>query len=326
MKQLNSMTIPELFEAIRSGHPRALARAISFAEDQSLSSHEYRELMSLVYQQQGNGKVTGITGSPGAGKSTLVNRLVKAWRSDGQRVGILAVDPTSPFSGGALLGDRIRMHEHEGDPGVFIRSMGTRGSLGGLAEACQDAVRLLEAAGYDQIIVETVGVGQSELDIMKVADTIALVLYPSGGDVIQAFKAGIMEIADLFIMNKADLPGVEQLNYELDDLLHLTKKEDDWHPPIVKTIATEKVGIGELAEAIEKHGHWLDEQGEGSQRRQTQLQFEVERRVMTALRQRIQPQIEAAVSEREAGDDPYRIAERILHSFTGYEKHSRGSK
>ncbi|ADI00669.1 methylmalonyl Co-A mutase-associated GTPase MeaB [Salisediminibacterium selenitireducens] len=309
VKRLNDMTIPELFEAIRSGNQRALARAISFAEDQSLSSHDYRELMGLVFQDQKKSSIAGVTGSPGAGKSTLVSRLVKAWRKEGRKVAILAVDPTSPFSGGALLGDRIRMHDHEGDPGVFIRSMGTRGSLGGLAEACQDAVRLLETAGYDHIIVETVGVGQSELDIMKVADTIILTLYPSGGDLIQAFKAGIMEIADVFVMNKADLPGVEQLKQELEDLLHLTKTDEDWMPPIIQTVATTGEGISALGDAITGHGDWL-KQGDGTRRRKDQLHFEVERRLITRLKEELATYMEEAVNGA-ADEDPYTLADRV---------------
>ncbi|WP_280770486.1 methylmalonyl Co-A mutase-associated GTPase MeaB [Salipaludibacillus daqingensis] len=308
------MEIPKI-DPILNGNQRALAKAISIVEDRK---PEHRELMKQLYAYTGNSHIIGITGSPGGGKSSLVNGLVREWRRKGDTVAIVAIDPTSPFSGGALLGDRIRMRDHEEDDGVFIRSMGTRGSLGGLSEACQDTVRLMEAAKFDRIIIETVGVGQSELDIMKTADTIALVLYPSGGDMIQAFKAGIMEIADLFIINKADLPGVEQLKGELEDLLHITHIPGNWEPPILATISTEKKGIKEVTEALENHHDHLLSSEEKTERRLSQKEVEIERRLVERLKTDFAPLIQQELKETEGQTpeqaeqrDPYESAEKI---------------
>ncbi|MGJ9385438.1 methylmalonyl Co-A mutase-associated GTPase MeaB [Salipaludibacillus sp. CF4.18] len=300
-------------DALLLGNQRALAQAISLVEDRK---PEYRELMREIYPRTGNAHIIGVTGSPGAGKSTLVNGLVREWRRAGDTVAIIAVDPTSPFSGGALLGDRIRMKDHEEDLGVFIRSMGTRGSLGGLSEACQDTVRLMEAAGFDRIVIETVGVGQSELDIMKTADSIALVLYPSGGDVIQAFKAGIMEIADLFIINKSDLPGVEQLKGELEDLIHITSKPNSWDSPVLMTVSTEKSGMVDVIQAMENHHQHLVSTGEKRERRRDQKAVEIERRLAERLKEQFIPYIEETLNTLEndketQSDDPYDIAEKI---------------
>ncbi|RKL67972.1 methylmalonyl Co-A mutase-associated GTPase MeaB [Salipaludibacillus neizhouensis] len=304
-------------DALLLGNQRALAQAISLVEDRK---PEHRELMREIYPRTGNAHIIGVTGSPGAGKSTLVNGLVREWRRAGDTVAIIAVDPTSPFSGGALLGDRIRMKDHEEDLGVFIRSMGTRGSLGGLSEACQDTVRLMEAAGFDRIVIETVGVGQSELDIMKTADSIALVLYPSGGDVIQAFKAGIMEIADLFIINKSDLPGVEQLKGELEDLIHITSKPNSWDPPVLMTVSTEKSGMVDVIQAMENHHHHLVASGEKRERRRDQKAVEIERRLAERLKEQFIPYIEETLNTKEQNketqsDDPYDIAEKIYNRW-----------
>jgi LAO/AO transport system kinase len=234
-------------ERILAGEPRAVARAISKVED---SAADAGAVMKALYPHTGRGLVVGITGAPGAGKSSLVDRLAGLYRRRGERVGIICVDPSSPFTGGAILGDRIRMQTLGLDPGVFIRSMATRGHLGGLARASVDAVSILDAAGYQKIIVETVGVGQDEVEIVKTADVSVVVLVPGMGDDVQAIKAGIMEISDVFVINKADRDGVLRTEKELEALLSLTDRPDDWQPPIVKTIATENKGIEELAAAI----------------------------------------------------------------------------
>ncbi|MFC4736482.1 methylmalonyl Co-A mutase-associated GTPase MeaB [Bacillus daqingensis] len=292
-------------EALLDGRERQVGRAISIVEDRH---PDQRELMQRIHPHTGRAQVVGITGSPGAGKSSLVNQLLKHWRQKGEKVAVVAVDPTSPFSGGALLGDRIRMHDHDADSGVFIRSMGTRGSIGGLSEACQDTVRLLDAAGYDRVVVETVGVGQSELDIMKTADTVALVLYPSGGDIIQAFKAGIMEIADLFIINKADLPGVNQLKAELEDLLHISGAPS--YKSISETVSTTGEGTEAVIEALEKHHEWLKQSGEKQDRRVRQLETDVRRRVLERLGKEVEPVL-AEVMQQGGTHDPYELADRI---------------
>src|SRR5882724_7571409 len=233
---------------ITAGDLNAVARAISKVED---GAADAAELMKKVFPRTGRALVVGITGAPGAGKSSLVDKLAVYYRKQGERVGIIAVDPSSPFSGGAILGDRIRMKTLGLDKDVFIRSMATRGNLGGLARATVDAVAILDAAGYSKVIVETVGVGQDEVEIVKAADISVVVLVPGMGDDIQAIKAGIMEIGDIFVINKADREGVYATEKELEALLSLSSREDGWHPPIVKTVATESRGIAELANAIE---------------------------------------------------------------------------
>src|ERR671933_877906 len=241
------MTGAQLIERVLAGTPRAVARAISKVED---GAGDASELMRAVFPHTGRGLIVGITGSPGAGKSSLVDRLAGLYRSRGERVGIVAVDPSSPFSRGAILGDRIRMQALGLDPGVFIRSMATRGNLGGLARATVDAVAILDAAGFEKVIVETVGVGQDEVEIVKTADVSVVVLVPGMGDDIQAIKAGIMEIGDVFVINKADRDGVLRTEKELEALLTLATRPDGWQPPIVRTVATENKGIEELAAAV----------------------------------------------------------------------------
>ncbi|PYZ92467.1 methylmalonyl Co-A mutase-associated GTPase MeaB [Salipaludibacillus keqinensis] len=315
-------------DALLKGHHRPLAKAISIVEDRK---QEHRALMEEIYPHTGHSHIIGVTGSPGAGKSSLVNGLVQHWRRNKKTVAVVAVDPTSPFSGGALLGDRIRMKDHEDDDGVFIRSMGTRGSLGGLSEACQDTVRLMEAAKFDKIVIETVGVGQSELDIMKTADSIALVLYPSGGDVIQAFKAGIMEIADLFIINKADLPGVPQLKGELEDLLHITHVPGKWEPPIISTVSTEKEGLKEVIDALAQHHQYLISSKTKSERRLSQKETEVERRLMERIKDELAPLIQKELLQ-EHGDaksngqglDPYQLRDRIYKQWRKQVREEKG--
>jgi GTPase len=233
---------------VTAGDPRAIARAISKVED---GAPEASELMKEIFPRTGKALIIGITGSPGAGKSSLVDKLALLYRQRGERVGIVAVDPSSPFSGGAILGDRIRMQTLGLDKNVFIRSMATRGNLGGLARATVDALTILDAAGYSRIIVETVGVGQDEVEVVKAADVSIVVLVPGMGDDIQAIKAGLMEIGDIFVINKADRDGVFATEKELQALLSLAERQDGWQPPIVKTVATESKGIEELAGAID---------------------------------------------------------------------------
>jgi LAO/AO transport system kinase len=235
---------------VSSGEAAAVARAISKIEDGSAGA---AALMKEIYQLSRGALVIGITGAPGAGKSSLVDKLAMFYRQRGDRVGIVAVDPSSPFSGGAILGDRIRMQTLGLDEGVFIRSMATRGNLGGLARATVDAVAILDAAGYAKIVVETVGVGQDEVEIVKAADVSVVVLVPGMGDDIQAIKAGIMEIGDIFVINKADKEGVYSTEKELESLLSLASRDDGWEPPIVKTVATENQGVKELAQAIDSY-------------------------------------------------------------------------
>src|SRR5437762_8340374 len=241
------MSRAHLIDRVLAGDARAVARAISKVEDGAGDSFV---LLKALFPHTGRGLVIGITGAPGAGKSSLVDKLALHYRQHGERVGIVAVDPSSPFSGGAILGDRIRMQTLGLDPGVFIRSMATRGNLGGLARATVDAVAILDAAGFQKIIVETVGVGQDEVEIVKTADVSVVVLVPGMGDDIQAIKAGIMEIGDVFVINKADREGVLRTQKELEALLSLAHRPDMWNPPIVKTIATESKGIEDLATAI----------------------------------------------------------------------------
>ncbi len=238
-----------LSDRVSNGEAAAVARAISKIEDGSSGASA---LMKEIYQRSRGALVIGITGAPGAGKSSLVDKLAMLYRKNGERVGIVAVDPSSPFSGGAILGDRIRMQALGLDEGVFIRSMATRGNLGGLARATVDAVAILDAAGYSKIIVETVGVGQDEVEIVKAADVSVVVLVPGMGDDIQAIKAGIMEIGDIFVINKADRDGVYSTEKELESLLSLAARDDGWDPPIVKTVATENQGIEDLAAGVER--------------------------------------------------------------------------
>src|SRR6266700_2679127 len=228
-----------LVDRVAAGDPNAVARAISKVED---GAEGAAELMKAIFPLTGRALVVGITGAPGAGKSSLVDKLAAVYRKRGERIGIVAVDPSSPFSGGAILGDRIRMQALGLDKGVFIRSMATRGNLGGLARATVDAVAILDAAGYARIIIETVGVGQDEVEIVKAADVSVVVLVPGMGDDIQAIKAGIMEIGDIFVINKADREGVNATEKELETLLSLAMRDDSWEPPIVRTVATESRG------------------------------------------------------------------------------------
>ncbi len=299
--------VPRLFER----NPRALGRAISILED---GGGGQRELIRRVYAETGKARVVGITGPPGAGKSTLVDRLARLIRKNGQTVGILAVDPTSPFTGGALLGDRIRMQTLYTDPGVFIRSMATRGAMGGLARASRDAVDLLDAAGFDWVLIETVGVGQDEVDIVRTADTVVLVTIPGLGDDIQAIKAGILEIADVFVINKADREGVERTAKDLQMMLSIGE-HGEWLPPILKTVASREEGIDRVLAEIERHREHLAASGEIERRRRSHLRLRVE----TILKERVVAAADRVLGvdrEVERGHqekvDPYRVADRLF--------------
>jgi LAO/AO transport system kinase len=241
-------------QRLRNGEPRALARAISTVEDRRPGS---AELLKGLFPHTGHARILGLTGSPGAGKSTLVDQLAKHYRKQQQTVGIIAVDPTSPYSGGAILGDRIRMQDHFADPGIYIRSMATRGSLGGLARATADVTTVLDASGRDLIMIETVGVGQDEVDIVRLADITVLILVPGMGDDVQTIKAGIMEIADIFVINKSDREGAERVEREIRAMQSLATRKDNWTPPIVKTVASEGQGVAELAAAIAQYEAYL---------------------------------------------------------------------
>ena len=246
--------IQRLAEELRAGDTRALARAISTVENRGAG---WSELLKALFPHTGRARLIGLTGSPGAGKSTLVDQLARLYRKDNRSVGIVAVDPTSPYSGGAILGDRIRMQEHFSDPGIYIRSMATRGSLGGLARATADVAAVLDASGRDVVLIETVGVGQDEIEIVRLADITIVILVPGMGDDVQSIKAGIMEIADIFVINKSDLAGADRVEREIRALQSLAVRSDKWTPPIVKTVASEGKGVVELAEAIRGYEEYL---------------------------------------------------------------------
>ena len=262
----------ELADRLLAGETRALARAISLVER---DDPQMLELLSALQPHTGRAYLVGITGPPGAGKSTLVDTMVEALRRQDKTVGVLAVDPNSPFTGGAVLGDRVRMQRHSLDPGVFMRSMGARGHLGGLAGASRQAARVLDAFGRDFVFLETVGVGQSELEVSSVCDTTIVVLNPRQGDEIQAIKAGILEIADIFVVNKADLPGADMAVRQLQQTYPDDMQEGDWLPPIIKVIASRGEGVDELLEAIERHRDHVIKSGLLEQKRRRQLREEV---------------------------------------------------
>ncbi|MFI6051645.1 methylmalonyl Co-A mutase-associated GTPase MeaB [Streptomyces violascens] len=314
--------VPELVAQAREGRPRAVARLISLVEG---ASPQLREVMAALAPLAGNAYVVGLTGSPGVGKSTSTSALVTAYRRAGKRVGVLAVDPSSPFSGGALLGDRVRMSEHASDPGVYIRSMATRGHLGGLAWAAPQAIRVLDAAGCEVILVETVGVGQSEVEIASQADTSVVLLAPGMGDGIQAAKAGILEIGDLYVVNKADRDGADATARELNHMLGLgeSRGPGDWRPPIVKTVAARGEGIDEVVEALEKHHAWMAEHGVLVERRRARAAREVETIAVTALRERIgslhgDRRLDTLAQRIVDGElDPYAAADELVAGLTG---------
>ena len=306
-----------LVERAREGDPRSVARLISLIET---DSPLLREVAAALAPHTGRARVVGLTGPPGVGKSTTTTALVRALRRRGQRVGVLAVDPSSPFSGGALLGDRVRMADHDGDPGVFIRSMATRGHLGGLAWGTPQALRVLDAAGCDVVLVETVGVGQSELDVASLADTTLVLLAPGAGDGIQAAKAGIMEVADVLVVNKADRDGADRTVRELRGMLALAEwPAGGWEPPVLRTVAIrEDDGMDGVLSAVEAHRVWLEATGELGRRRVARAAREVEALALTVLRDRLGrvggPAALTALAEEVAAGrtDPHRAADELV--------------
>ncbi len=313
-----SRSSPEqLAQGVLAGDPRALARLISLVEDE----HPWaRAALAILYPRTGRAHLVGITGAPGTGKSTLVNEMAKVYRRRGLTVGIVAVDPTSPFSGGAILGDRVRMRELAGDPGIFIRSMATRGSLGGLARATSDVVKVLDAAGYDRVLIETVGAGQAEVDIAKTAHTTIVVESPGFGDDIQAIKAGILEIADVFAVNKADREGADSTVTALEMMLDLNGTEPGrWRPPIVKTVAIRGDGVPDLVDWVEAHHDHLRDSGllahKEEERTRDELlaliQHELTQALLASLRPGELDEWVRRVARREA--DPYAAAQSIVH-------------
>jgi LAO/AO transport system kinase len=304
-----------LIASARKGDPRALARLVSLVENQS---PQLRPVMKAIAPLSGQARVTGLTGSPGVGKSTVTAALVRVYRGRGLRVGVLAVDPTSPFSGGALLGDRVRMQDHATDHGVFIRSMASRGHLGGLSWAAPQAVRILDAAGFDVILVETVGVGQAEVEIALLADSTLVIVAPGMGDSIQAAKAGILEIADIFVVNKNDRPGAQEAIRDLRTMLAMARYgESDWKPPIVSMSAAGGEGTDDLAAALDAHWSWLDQSGERDRRRRARAREEISAIAVTALRQRLgalpgEARLEELAGQVAAGElDPYTAADDL---------------
>jgi len=306
--------LQELINKALNGNVRSIARIISIVENESQFTEE---IMKTMYPHSGNAHIIGVTGSPGAGKSTLVDKLIESSKADGKNVGVIAVDPTSPFSGGAILADRIRMQRHAVDPAVYIRSMGTRGSLGGLSRSTYEAALILDACGKDVVFIETVGVGQSEVDIMKIADTVCLALVPGMGDDIQIMKAGIMEIADILVINKSDRDGSEKIVAEVQTMLDLLKGKN-WVPPVLKTVAEKGTGVKELSNKILCHKEFLQTDPEGRNRKLRQLTVEIEAILQRELAkltehqwgQHKDEQLMEKLLNRET--DPYTVAGKIL--------------
>jgi LAO/AO transport system kinase len=302
-----------LVSGARAGDARALARLVSLVEN---ASPELRPIMMAIAPLAGRARVIGLTGAPGVGKSTLTGGLVAAYRARGLRVAVIAVDPTSPFSGGALLGDRVRMQAHATDDGVFIRSMASRGHLGGLSLATPQAVRVLDAAGFDVILVETVGVGQAEIEVASLADSTVIVVAPGMGDSVQAAKAGILEIADVFVVNKSDRPGAQEAVRDLRAMIALGDAGRGWKPPIVSATAVSGTGLDELAERLEKHWSWLAESGELDRRRLARAREEVSGIAVAELRERLGGLPGESRLEELAG----RVARGELDAFTAADE------
>ena len=311
----------QLVAELLKGNRRAAARLISLVENDDPLK---RELLKEIYPHTGDAYLIGITGAPGSGKSSLVDCLLQQMRKDGLTVGVIAVDPTSPFSGGAILGDRIRMQDHALDQGIFIRSMGTRGNLGGLSRSTREAIQVLDAFGKDIVLIETVGVGQSEIDIVKTADTTLVVLTPAGGDSVQTIKAGIMEIADIFVVNKADLPGADRTATEINMMLDM-KHGEAWRPPVKPTVAMRAEGIADLWQSLQKHRSYMEESGRLLEIRRERVRRELTDQVEYLVKNQIWDQVKAQIeldslvkkiANRE--QDPYSAATDLLAEINFY--------
>ncbi len=320
-------SLESFVERIRSGDVRALARAISAIED---DSSQAIRLMKALFPYSGNATVIGLTGSPGAGKSTLVDQLAREYRKQEKTVGIIAVDPTSPYTGGAILGDRIRMQAHHADTGIYIRSMATRGFLGGLAPATADVATLLDAAGKDVVLVETVGVGQDEIDIVRLADITVVILVPGMGDDVQTIKAGIMEIADVFVINKSDREGADRVEREIRAMQTLAIRRDDWTPPIVKTVATDGTGISNLMKTITSYREYLEKKDLALRKKVSNWRERLIEMLRKALLDRMMHErLDSEHLNRYAREiaehrrDPYSLVEELVNSFAAHagEKH-----
>jgi len=304
-----------LVDPLRSGDARALARAITMVENRSPG---WAELLKALFPQTGRATILGLTGPPGAGKSTLVDQLAKHYRKHSRTIGIIAVDPTSPYTGGAILGDRIRMQDHFSDPGIYIRSMATRGSLGGLARTTADVATVLDASGRDLIMIETVGVGQDEVDIVRLAGITIVILVPGMGDDVQSIKAGIMEIADIFVINKCDREGAERVEREIRALQALAARNDHWTPPIVKTVASEGIGIEELVTAIAEYEAYLQKGDLALQHKVESWQQRLVEMLRDALLEKARSQLAEGSVARYAAEvvehkrDPYTLVEEIV--------------
>ncbi len=320
---LNLKVVLEFVQKITDGNFKAISKAISLVENEH---DEAKELLKKIYKYTGKAYKVGITGPPGAGKSTLVFQLTKLLRNEGKKVGIIAVDPTSPFTGGSLLGDRVRMNELALDDGVFIRSMATRGSLGGLSKKAIEAGDILDAAGFDYVIFETVGVGQSELDIVKAADTVVVVLVPESGDSIQAMKAGLMEIADIFVLNKSDREGADIAANAIKSVLSFRLRKDEWEVEVIKTIGNAGFGVDTLLNQIKKHRDFLFRTGEFEKRRKEKLKSKIKEIVEERLRENFWTQDRVKLLDERISSitnshiNPIEIAEELIAHF--YQQNS----
>src|SRR4051812_19156185 len=314
-----TVSIPSLVDEIRSGSPRALARAITSIENRVPQS---AELLKALFPHTGHARVIGLTGPPGAGKSTLVDQLAREYRKQQKTIGIIAVDPTSPYTGGAILGDRIRMGSHYADPGIFIRSMATRGSLGGLASTTSDVVSVIDASGRDVVLIETVGVGQDEVDIVRLAEVTVVILVPGMGDDVQTIKAGIMEIADVFVINKSDREGAERVEREIRAMQSLAPRSDHWVPPVVKTVASDGTGISELAATISQYQEFLAKNNLAQEKiahnwRERLVEMLRDSLLQRLLREELNEsavtRYAAEIAERKR--DPYTLVEEIVNKL-----------